>query len=409
MTSTSRKVKTVLIVGDFAAMISGQAKVAIDSAVLLADAGIEVVFFAASGPVAAELAHPNIRVICLDQATILDNPSRIRAAVSGIWNHAAARALRDVSATLDPATTVLHCHGYAKALSPAIGPVLANGPLRSVFTLHEYFLACPNGGFFDYRRNEICTRPALGLSCLTTNCDARRAAHKAWRVARSAVSLWPGRLPSGLRDLICISDTQARIMAPYLPSGAKVHRVSNPVSGAGPAVNAPANNRYVFVGRLSPEKGAVMFAEAARDLGLEAVFVGEGPEADAIRRANPDARLTGWVSPAEVQAELEAARAMVFPSVWYECQPLATIEALLRGVPVVTGRWCAAAETITDGVNGALYAEPSIDALKGALRRVPGIGKFDTTDLAAMTDPATHRDRLIEIYDGMLTRSDAPG
>lgn len=394
--------RRVVVAGDYAALTGGQAKVAIDSAVLLAGAGIEVQFFAATGPVAPELHRDGITVHCLNQPTILDDPDRLRAMRRGLWNREALARLRALCDRFDPRDTVLHAHGYAKALSPAVGRVLAHGRLRSVFTMHEYFLACPNGGFYDYRRGEICRRKPLGLSCLTTNCDVRHASHKAWRVLRGWVAAGPGALPRGLSDVICISRTQRAVMAPFLPPSARLHQVDNPVAVAGPPVAAAANRMLVFVGRLSPEKGGLQLAIAARELGLPVLFVGDGPQAGAIRAANPEARITGWVSPAQVQAHLAQARALVFPSLWYEGQPLAPIEALLRGVPVVCGRWSAAAEEVTDGANGLVYDSPTPQALAQALRRLPGLGAFDPAPLAARMAPARHLERLREVYDLLL-------
>ncbi|PWJ17546.1 glycosyltransferase family 4 protein [Jannaschia seohaensis] len=403
--STARpsRLRQVLIVGDFADLISGQAKVAIDSALLLADGGIDVTFFAACGPVSAALEHPRIRTVCLDQRTILDDPNRLRAMARGIWNGPALTALRKVTAEHDPASTVLHCHGFAKALSPAIGRVLADGPLRSVFTMHEYFLACPNGGFYDYRRNEICTRKPLGASCIATDCDVRHRAHKMWRLVRGAVAAGPGKLPGGLRDVIFISETQRRAIEAYLPEGVRLHSVPNPVEAGGPQVDWRANRHLVFVGRLSREKGALQLAEAARALGLPVRFVGDGPEADPIRKANPEAEITGWVTPEDVQRHLSEARALVFPSLWYEGQPLVPIEAQLRGIPVVCGRWSAAAEEIRDGENGIVYDTPGTASLVAALGRLDTVGTFDSAALARRVAPEAHRDRLIALYEGLLS------
>lgn len=403
-TKVAASLKTVLIVGDFAALNGGQAKVAVDSARLLAGAGLDVVFFAASGPVTPALSHPRITVHTLDQHTILDDPNRLRAMRRGIWNGPAARELRRLAAQFDPVTTILHCHGFAKALSPSIGPVLADGPLRSVFTMHEYFLACPNGGFFDYQKNEICTRTAMGLSCLTTNCDARRGVHKAWRVVRQAALLGPGRLPRGLQDVIYISQTQRQAMAGYFGAKTRLHHVSNPVEAGGGPVDARSNDTFVFVGRLAPEKGALQFAQAAQAAGVKALFVGDGPERAAIEAANPDAEITGWVTPDQVQTHLSRARALVFPSLWYEGQPLVPIEALLRGIPVICGGWSAAHEVVRHGENGIIYGSPTVSALAGALGDIDKVGAFDSRALAAAVAPRRHLDTLITLYQGVLDR-----
>lgn len=396
------RLRNVVIVGDHAAITGGQAKVAIDSARLLADAGLTVTFFAACGPADPALIHPDIALHCLDQPDILSDPNRLHASMRGLWNRHAARRLRDLIQQFDPADTVLHCHGYAKALSPAIGPVLAAAPLATVYTMHEYFLACPNGGFYDYRRDQICTRTALGVACLTTNCDARRAAHKAWRVLRQALTWGPGRLPRGLKHVIYISETQRRAMASYLPQSAHLHHVPNPVRTPDlPPIEASKNNAFVFIGRLSREKGGTMFAAAARQLGLPAVFVGDGPERTAILAANPDAQITGWLPPDGVQHRLGQARALVMPSLWYECQPLAALEATARGVPVICGGWNAAAEAIRHGETGVIYDTPTPEALTAALRRGNTLPDF-TPDRTPPTDPARHLARLHEVYAAML-------
>ncbi|WP_417208490.1 glycosyltransferase family 4 protein [Antarctobacter sp.] len=393
-----------LIVGDFADVTGGQAKVAIDTARLLADAGIGVRFLAATGPVSPLLDHPNISVTCLGQHSLLDNPSRLRAMLSGLWNRAAAQALETEIKRHDPRNTVLLCHGWAKALSPSVGPVLAASRIPVLYTMHEYFLACPNGGFFDYRAGEICTRRPLSSACCLRNCDARHATHKVWRLARAAIARGPGHLPRGLRDIAFISRTQRDVMAPHLPSGTSLHDLPNPVAAHGPPVDAAQNRDFVFVGRLAPEKGAAIFAKAAQLAGVRAVFVGSGPEEAAVRAANPDAEITGWLAPEDVQTHLSRARALVFPSLWYECQPLVPIEALLRGIPVVCGSWSAAREVVQDGVNGVIYDRPDPETLAAAIGTVDALDRFDSKTLADAVSPERHLARLTKICNGLLQR-----
>lgn len=358
----------VIVVNDHAAINGGQAKVAIQSAVGLQKAGHAVTFFAGTGPVARELTDAGIRVVCLDQADIASDTSVLRAAMNGVWNQYAARRLEALLGEFDPANTVVHVHGFAKLLSGSIGAVLARSPVRSVVTMHEYALACPNSGFFHFPDNEICTRKALGVSCLTTNCDSRRAAHKAWRVVRQLAVNYPGRLPSALKDVIYISETQRRVMSPYVTK-AELHHLSNPIEVMQrDRVTVSGNDVFLLIGRLSREKGCTLFAEAAREAGVTAVFVGDGDEREAILKANPEAIVTGWQTPQQVVEWIDRARAVVFSSLWYECQPLVPLEALARGVPVIAGRWGAASETVTDGVNGIHLATPSVTELAGVLR-----------------------------------------
>lgn len=393
----------IVIVSDFACVNGGQAKVAIDSACLLAQSGHDVIFFAAAGPAAPQLTHPRIKVILLDQQDILSEPDRWVASMRGLWNAGAARALKSLLDGLDPATTVLHCHSLAKAMSAAIGPLLTDGPIRCVYTMHDYFLACPNGGFYDYQKQEICTRKALGVSCLTTHCDVRQRSHKAWRVVRQAITWGPGKLPRGLKDIIYISKTQRRVIEPYLSDKTRLHHVPNPIAKSDlPPADTAANDIFLFVGAFAPQKGAVMFARAARELGVKAVFVGQGSDEEAIRLANPAAEIVSWQTPEQVQVWLGRAKALVFPSLWYEGQPLVPLEAMARGVPVVCGDWSAAIESIQDGVNGIVYHEATIPALMEAMLRVVHLPKFSPSDVSQDMSGAAHLSRLLAVYNGLL-------
>src|SRR5687768_5851853 len=112
------QVKTVVVVNDHAFVNGGQAKVAIETALILRLAGFSVYFFSGVGPEDNRLHHAGVHCICLHQHDILTNPARGRAAIDGMWNTAAARTLRGLLSRLDPRTSIVHVHGWAKCLSP---------------------------------------------------------------------------------------------------------------------------------------------------------------------------------------------------------------------------------------------------------------------------------------------------
>jgi glycosyltransferase involved in cell wall biosynthesis len=396
------ELENVILINDFGYVNGGQSKVAIESALLLAETDIDVVFFAACGPVDERLEQAGVKVICLNQHDILGNPNRVDAAITGIWNKKAAIALRDLLRSFNPARTVVHCHGFAKALSPSIWPVLGDGEHRSFYTMHEYFLACPNGGFFDFQQRKICTRKPLGFQCITANCDQRSYSHKSWRLLRQTV----GQLFAGYRkrpvELIFISEIQRKAIQPYLGQAGGLHYLPNPVDlDSIERVDARKNEVFLFVGRLGPEKGAVEFAQAAVNVGVKAVFVGDGDEREKIESLSPDIEVTGWLGGAEVDSWLAKARCLVFPSLWYECMPLVPLEALARGVPVVAGSWTAGSDYIEDNKNGLILSEPGSSSIESALRELTSddhpvfeSAKFVSADL----NRENHLRKLLALY-----------
>ena len=56
-----------------------------------------------------------------------------------------------------------------------------------------------------------------------------------------------------------------------------------------------------------------------------------------------------------MQRWLSKARALVFPSLWYETQGLVVMEAAAKGVPAIVSDGCAARDFIVHGETGLLF------------------------------------------------------
>jgi len=343
---------TVVVLNDFCHVQGGASKVAIDEAVGLAKSGVDVVFLGAVGPVCDQLREAPLRVECLDQPQLLDVGRNPGVMLQGLWNVKAAGKVREILRGLAPSRTVVHLHGYTKALTTS--PVRAARALGFpvVCTLHDFFAACPNGAFFDYGKAAPCPRRALSLGCVAAHCDKRAYAHKLFRVARGYLQRLLGHFPAAVEHYISLSERSAKILAPYLPKCARLYALPNLVGvEESPCVAAARNSTILYVGRLDEEKGVRLLARTAAGLGLAVTFVGDGPLKEEVA-ALPGLTVTGWVGPQEVQRHLATARCLVFPSLWYETYGLTVAEAAARGVPAIVSDISAAAERIEDGLTG---------------------------------------------------------
>ncbi len=398
----------IIILDDYASTAGGSTSVAIASALGLAARGLAVTYFSCVGPVTPRLHDvPGLNVICLGQPELARDPRRLRAFWSGLRNARAVHAIRRLLATRDPRRTIVHVHTWMKALSPFVlrSVVAQNFPV--VVTLHDYFIACPNGGFFEYPTGRICRRRPLSLSCLGCNCDRRNYAQKLWRSVRTALQNRWLALPGRITRYIGVSDFSAAILRPHLPSAAAISVLRNPVEcvNEGPAPVAD-NQSFVFVGRLVPEKGVRLFAEAVAAAQVPAVFVGDGELLPELKRLCPQARFTGWLDPAAIRAELRRARALVLPSLWYETLGLVAIEAAAAGVPAIVSDGCAATDYIRHDENGLHFSHGSASSLATILRVAAAddglVGRLGGAAYAwYWSDPwttARHVDGLLEIY-----------
>ncbi|HEY8580210.1 MAG TPA: glycosyltransferase family 4 protein, partial [Beijerinckiaceae bacterium] len=206
-----------------------------------------------------------------------------------------------------------------------------------------------------------------------------------------------------------ISDLQAEVAGPYFPDGVPLTRVDNPVEAADLGPKAQIGDRFLFVGRVSPEKGVAHFLEGARRAGVTPLIVGDGPLLPELRARYPEAEFLGWRKSAEAVALMREARALVFPSVWYEGQPLTVLEALAMGTPVIVSDVCAARESVIDGETGVWFRSTDADHLAEAITRLRDDAVARRMSDAAYArywaDPRTlerHVDALMAVYADVL-------
>jgi glycosyltransferase involved in cell wall biosynthesis len=397
-------------------MNGGAALVAIQSAIALARRGVTVDYFCAVGPPDPALAEAGVRVTCLNQDAFTDAPNVPRALFEGLWNPAAARAFRRLLSTVDAEGAIIHVHGWTKALSASVLDAALRAPMPTVVTLHEYFTACPNGGLYNYQTQSPCTLRPMGAACIATHCDSRGYGHKLWRVARQAIAQHGAGVPGRLRHLVYISEFSRGVLQAHLPGDAQWRMVHNPINVVrAPRVRVEENRDFLFLGRLSPEKGALLLAEAGARAGAPVRFVGDGGERAAIEQRWPQSKLMGWMAPDKAMAQLAEARALVFPSLWYETQGLSVYEALARGVPVIVADDIAARDAVIDGVNGLLFRRGDAADLADKIVAFADDARVKAMSEAAHANywahPATpelHLDELLAAYSGVLSEHGIP-
>ena len=359
-----REIKNIIIINDFGHINGGAAQVAINTALGLSKLGHRVYYFYAVEPLDQRIEEdPNIEVICTHQTDIL-NDSRILSSFQGLWNAKSARIFSELLASLSPEDTVIHVHGWIKALSHSVLKVAINKEFPIVITLHDYFSACPNGGFYNYPKQEICSLRGLSGQCILSNCDSRNYSHKLWRILRGHIQKYIAKIPSGVRHYIALSHQSHEILASYLPENAVVHHLPSPVAAKkGPRVKVEENDYLVGLGRFSPEKGFGLLAQASSALNKKVMFIGAGDMEEELRDQNPSAIFTGWLSATEIQKKMRDARVLVFPSKSYETQGLVVSEAASYGIPAIVSDVSVASELIEENVNGVLFKSDDLSEL----------------------------------------------
>jgi len=165
-----------------------------------------------------------------------------------------------------------------------------------------------------------------------------------------------------------------------VPNGVEVARFAAARDEVG-AERMPGPPRLVFVGRLEPRKGALLLADAYRQLlthhpDATLTIVGDGPERAELERrlaAVPagQARLLGRVTGTDLARELAGADVAVAPALGGESFGIVLLEAMAAGTAVVAADLAGYRSVVTDGQDGLLFpvgdATRLADALSGLL------------------------------------------
>jgi glycosyltransferase involved in cell wall biosynthesis len=213
------------------------------------------------------------------------------------------------------------------------------------------------------------------------------AVERRFRWLKAPIHVLLGRLSARLADLVLApSRATARELArdyriaaagllPNVTGGLAV--APEPMTG----LDEPAD--LLFVGRLRIRKGVEVLLEAIAALARGGAtptlrIAGDGEHRAALERRAaelglhpPRVRFLGRASAGQVRWLLSRARTLVVPSI-YEGMPLAILEAMAAGLPVIASRVSGIPEVVGDGECGWLVPAEDPEALASAIAHALG-------------------------------------
>lgn len=181
--------------------------------------------------------------------------------------------------------------------------------------------------------------------------------------------------------LIAVSEEERREALALGFAPGRVRLIRNGVPPAKEPVAAPRARgpwTIAFFGRLTPQKGADLLVEAAREVTrarsdvVFRLFGSDGGQAGALQRRidayglSGAVRLEGECPADEVSERMRESDVVAAPSRWEGC-PYAVLEAFRVGVPVVTTAVGGLPDLVRDGESGVLVPSDDATALATAL------------------------------------------
>jgi glycosyltransferase involved in cell wall biosynthesis len=236
------------------------------------------------------------------------------------------------------------------------------------------------------------------------------------QAASYASALWLHRFILRLDDKVSAYITPSEFMHDrMLEWGFAPERVNVVRNFTDHQSGTPAPGRYgIYVGRLSSEKGVNVLLEALAIAGDPPFrIVGDGPVMSALRdlareRALRNTRFLGQLPSGEVGHQLREARFLALPSLWDENAPLAALEAMTAGRPLLVTQGGGLPELVRSGEGLVCRRDDARDladkiqllSSDDDLCRAAGRAALERAE--AEFTPEAHLRRLEEIYERVI-------
>jgi glycosyltransferase involved in cell wall biosynthesis len=301
--------------------------------------------------------------------------TRARKALKAVYSFESRRKIAQLIERRAP--DVCHAHNVYHHISPSILSLVRRRGIPLVMTLHDLKIACPAYSMLTH--DGICERCRDGrlFQVVTNRCMKGSVALSTLIMVESYLHRYLGSYVANVDRFLVPSRFYLSKLVEWGFDPSRFEYVPNFVDAQAVEPQFAPGARFVYFGRLSPEKGlaTLLFAAARARVGVD--LIGSGPQAAELEKlaasAGTDVRFLGFLSGAALDAAIGAARAVVVPSEWYENAPLSVLEAAALGKPLIVARIGGLPELVADGETGWTFESRSVDALAERLRHVASL------------------------------------
>jgi glycosyltransferase involved in cell wall biosynthesis len=278
---------------------------------------------------------------------------------------------------------VVHVHNFLPVLTPAVFYACHELQIPVVLTLHNFRLLCINGLLYrDGKICEKCISKKLPFPGIQHGCYQSSSIKSIFPAITNGIHNYKGTWNSKVDKFIFLTEFSKSVFdrsALNLPKG-KTTIKPNFVEDRG--YELEKDDYYLFVGRLSEEKGLPVLLETFKANGKKLIIAGEGPLEGSIRelsKTHPNISAKGFITQEELKPLFKKAKAFIFPSAWYEGFGLVLIEAFSYGTPVISSNIGNPNALVMKGHNGFTFEAENSTSLKEVIETFE---KEDTLELS---------------------------
>ena len=313
---------------------------------------------------------------------------------------------------------VIHVHNFLPLVSPSIFFVAKKWKIPVVLTLHNYRLICPsatlfcNGEIYEKSINSVFPIDAIWKG-VYRNSRIQTAAVAVMTAVHNILGTWRNHVSCYI-SLTQFAKEKILNSTLNIPEDKFIVKPNFAVDW-GHGIEK-RENYFLFIGRLTEEKGIRTVLNAAKSHKFKLMIIGDGPLKKLVEDAaieTPTISYLGYQSKWNVVSYLKKCKALIFPSIWYEGFPLTIVEAFSTGAPVIASDLGSMSEIIQHEVNG-LHFKPGDE--RDLISKVIQITESDElakrlSDHARMSytrlyTPEQNYAQLVGVYEKVLQQQE---
>ncbi|MES2731079.1 MAG: glycosyltransferase family 4 protein [Bacteroidota bacterium] len=328
--------------------------------------GGEDVVFRAESELLAQEGH-EVETVIFDNKEIRSLKDRLIIGIKSIYNWQSATLIEDKINYFKP--DILHIHNFFPLLSPSVFFVASKLNIPVVMTLHNFRLLCPSAIlYFDHRIYEKSVHKIFPMHAILNgvyrNSILETAAVSLVTGVHKLIGTWRNKVD---RYIVLSEFAKKKFLNSSLQVTADQLSVkANFVEDLG--LDFVEREMYfLFVGRLSHEKGIPTLFEAAKLGGFKLKVIGDGPMRELVEEyasKYPNIEYLGFQDKAFIIDQMRRCRALVFPSACFEGCPMTILEAYSVGSIVLAANIGAIGEIVQHQTNGLLFESGNAEDLK---------------------------------------------
>ena len=235
-------------------------------------------------------------------------------------------------------------------------------------------------GLYNFKTEKPCDLYENGkaVKCLFTNCDKRSYLQKLWRYFRFHYTKDILRIYRKIGGFVAVSNFVKEMFSSYLPAYKEIRVINNPVNKIDKTIVAKiAQSRkttFLYVGRLSAEKGLDLLLSAIREVDANLVIIGEGEilsfvKKTASRLGNQKINILGWLDEQKMAEQIQSCDAIILPSKVMETAGIVVLGAARLMKPSIVANQGGPLDFVKDNLTGILFEAGNKNSLISAMQK----------------------------------------